>query len=248
MRRRFDSSSVSGIFSSSVSAVFALALFAASAQAARAQSSIFNAPSTDVLPPHSLYVEADYAAHLSSYEKGGFDFFGPSLIYGLRKQVEVGVNAYFTKSSEPTVAELQPNAKWQFYSDEGRGLAAAAGGVLFVPLARRAEAHTSAMLYATISKQLKARLGPRFTTGAYRLVGRMNDGETRGGMLLGYEQPLSRRLGLLADWYSGHNSYGYAAAALAVTLSKRDSIYAGYSFGNHGRGNNWLGVYYPRTF
>jgi hypothetical protein len=222
VRRRFDSSSVSGIFSISASAVFALAiwlaLFAASAQVARAQSSIFNAPSTDVMPPHSLYVEADYAAHLSSYEKGGFHFFGPSLIYGLRKQVEVGVNAYFTKSSEPTAAELQPNAKWQFYSDEGRGLAAAAGGVLFVPLAHRDETHTSALLYATISKQLKARLGPRFTTGAYRFVGRTAEGETRGGMLLGYEQPLSRRLGLLADWYSGHNSEGYAAAGLSVTL------------------------------
>ncbi len=173
MRRRFDSSSVSAVFSNSVSAFFALgiwlALFAASAQAARAQSSIFNAPSTDVLPPHTLYVEADYAAHLSSYEKGGFNFFGPSLIYGLRKQVEVGVNAYFTNSSGPTAAELQPNAKWQFYSDEGRGLAATAGGVLFVPLARSDEAHTSAMLYATISKQLKARLGPRAAADARAL-------------------------------------------------------------------------------
>lgn len=35
------------------------------------------------------------------------------------------MNAYFTKSSAPAAAELQPNAKWQFFSDEGRGLAAA---------------------------------------------------------------------------------------------------------------------------
>jgi hypothetical protein len=225
-----------------------LALFAASAQAARAQSSIFNAPSTDVMPPHTLYVEADYIAHATSYEKGGFQFFGPSVVYGVRKNFEVGVNAYFTRSSAPTAAELQPNAKWQFFSDESRGLAAAAGGILFVPLTRRAEAKTNAMLYAAVSKQLKARLGPRLTTGAYRLVGRVGEGETRGGVLLGYEQPVSRRLSFLADWYSGHNSYGYAAAGASFALSKRDALYVGYSFGNRGRGNNWLGLFYGRTF
>jgi hypothetical protein len=37
-----------------VALVLWLALLAASAQAARAQSSIFNAPSTDVIPTHEL--------------------------------------------------------------------------------------------------------------------------------------------------------------------------------------------------
>lgn len=260
MRAGLKSNNVSAFFRTGVRAVsrvgFArrvapvvwLALFAASAQGARAQSSIFNAPSTDVIPAHELYVEADYIAHAASYRKGGFQFFGPSVIYGVRKNFEVGVNAYFTKSAEPTAAELQLDAKWQFFSDESRGLAAAAGGVLFVPLTRRAEAHTNAMLYATVSKQLKARLGPRFTTGAYRFVGRVGEGETRGGLLLGYEQPVSRRFTFLADWYSGNNSEGYASAALSFALSNRGALTVGYGFGNRGRGNNWLGVFYERTF
>jgi hypothetical protein len=76
----------------------------------------------------------------------------------------------------------------------------------------------------------------------------MAEGETRGGLLLGYEQPVRRSLTFVADWYSGHNSYGYSAAGVGVMLSKRDSLYAGYSFGNEGRGNNWLGVFYGRNF
>ena len=223
-------------------------LIVAAAQSAHAQSSIFNVPSTDVLPLHSLYVEADYIAHPASYEKGGFHYFGPSVIYGVRKNVEVGLNAYYTKSSEPAVAEIQPNAKWQFYNNEDSGVAAAAGGVLSVPLTNRAATNTKAMLYTTVSKQLKGKFGPRLTTGAYGVVGHVAEGETRGGIVLGYEQPVRPRLKFVADWYSGHNSNGYAAAGVGVRLSNRDFLYAGYGFGNNGRGNNWLGVFCGHIF
>jgi hypothetical protein len=76
----------------------------------------------------------------------------------------------------------------------------------------------------------------------------MEEGETRGGLLLGYEQPLHSKLTFVADWYSGYNSFGYAAAGLGITLPKESYLYAGYSFGNRGRGNNWLGIFFGRTF
>ena len=213
-----------------------------------AQTSIFNVPTTDVLPPEKLYVEADYIAKPVSYEKGGFHYFGPSIIYGLRKNVEVGINVYYTRSAEPDELELQPNAKWQFYSDEERGLEAAAGGILFIPLKNRQATSTRAMLYATFSKQIKAKYGPRFTTGAYSFVGRMEEGETRGGVLLGYEQPFSSKVTFVTDWYSGYNSFGYVGAGLGITLPKDSYLFGGYSFGNRGRGNNWMGIFLGRTF
>jgi hypothetical protein len=228
--------------------VLLIILFAAAGQSLQAQSSIFNVPTTDVLPPQKLTVEADYIAHPAPYEKEGFQFFGPSVIYGLRKNVEVGLNAYYTLSSEPDAAEIQPNAKWQFYSDEDSGFAAAAGGILFIPLKNRETTDTKALLYVTLSRQIKGRFGPRLTTGAYSFVGRMEEGENRSGMLLGYEQPLLKRLTFVADWYSGNNSFGYAAGALGITFPKETYLYAGYSFGNQGRGNNWLGIFFGRTF
>ena len=133
--------------------------------------------------------------------------------------------------------------------DLGRGLAAAVGGVLFIPLKNRDEANTNALLYFTFSKEIKKKYGPTFTTGAYSFVGRMGEGETRAGVMLGYEQPLvPDKLYYFADWYSGDNTFGYAASGLGVEFPKANYIYAGYSFGNQGRGNNWLGIYLGHTF
>lgn len=217
-------------------------------QSVRAQSAIFNVPTTDVLPPQKLYVEADYITHPASYEKGGYHYYGPSIIYGVGKNIEIGLNAYVTRALEPEAAELQPNAKWQFYNDERTGFAAAAGGILFIPVTHRETANTKAMLYLTLSQQVKKRFGPRFTTGVYSFVGRMEEGETRTGILLGYEQPLHSKLTFFTDWYSGYNSVGYAAAGIGITFPKEQFLYAGYSFGNRGRGNNWLGIFFGRTF
>jgi hypothetical protein len=228
-----------------------LGLLAASlAGDARAQSAIFNVPTTDVLPAGDLLVEADYITHPTSYESGGFQFYGPSLIYGLGRKMEVGLNFYYTKSAEPDAAELQPNFKWRFYEDDERGLAAAAGAVLFIPVKNRDEANTNALLYLTFSKKIKhEKYGPTFTTGGYSFVGPMSEGETRAGVMLGYEQPIvPEKLFYFADWYSGNNSFGYAASGLGVILPKDSYLYAGYSFGNQGRGNNWLGIYFGRTF
>lgn len=217
-------------------------------QHARAQSAIFNVPTTDVLPPDKVYVEADYIAHPASYENGGYHYFGPSIIIGVGKNVEIGVNAYYTRAAEPEAAEIQPNLKWQFYGDERTGFAAAAGGILFVPVTHRETSNTRAMLYVTLSQQVKKRFGPRFTAGAYSFVGRMPEGETRTGILLGYEQPVHKKLTFFTDWYSGDNSFGYVAAGIGITFPKEQFLYAGYSFGNHGRGNNWLGIFFGRTF
>jgi hypothetical protein len=239
LRRRFLNLGVLGL----------LILLAVSAQQkVCAQSSIFNVPTTDVLPPQELYVEADYIAHPAPYEKAGFQYFGPAIIYGVRKNFEIGVNVYYTRSIEPDAAELQPHGKWQFFNDEESGFAAAAGGILFIPLKNRATTSTKAMLYATLSQQIKRKYGPRITAGAYSFLGRMQEGENRAGILLGLEQPLHSKLMFVTDWYSGYNSFGYAAAGIGITLPKESYLYAGYSFGNQGRGNNWLGIFFGRTF
>jgi hypothetical protein len=225
-----------------------LIILLAGAQSVCAQTSIFNVPTTDVLPPEKLYIEADYITKPVSYENGGFHYFGPTIVYGVRKNVEVGINFFYTKSSDPDEAELQPNAKWNFYNNEGKGLAAAVGGILFIPLKNRATTNTRAMLYANFSKQVEGKFGPRFTTGAYGFVGRMEEGETRRGIMLGYEQPLSGKVTFVTDWFSGYNVFGYTGVGLGVDLPKNSYLFTGYSFGNRGRGNNWLGIFLARTF
>ncbi len=119
---------------------------------------------------------------------------------------------------------------------------------MIIPLKNRETTKTNAMLYANFSKQFKGKYAPRFTSGAYSFVGRMEEGETRRGVMFGYEQPLSSKVTFVTDWFSGYNVFGYAGAGLGVDLPKDGYLFAGYSFGNRGRGNNWLGIFLARTF
>ncbi len=71
---------------------------------------------------------------------------------------------------------------------------------------------------------------------------------TKGGAIVGYEQPVSKRVSFVADWFSGKNAFGYVTPGFSISLPKSSLFNVGYSMGNHGRGNNALFVYYGITF
>jgi hypothetical protein len=213
-----------------------------------AQSTIFNAPSTDVQAPRKVYFEADFITHFASYANGGYQTYEPRIVVGLPGNMEVGANVVYTRSGSPEPIEVQPNFKWQFYSNEKRGLAIAAGVLVAVPVTRRREGRTTGLVYVVGSKSFPGKRGPRLTFGGYQLVGRFDDGTDKTGVLAGVEQPLNKTFSFVTDWFSGNNDYGYVTPGVGITLSPKNNIYAGYSIGNQGRGNNSLGVYYGHTF
>jgi hypothetical protein len=215
---------------------------------AAAQSTVFNIPSSDVLEPRKVYVEAEFITHFASYQNGGYQTYGPHVVAGLPGNTEVGINAFYTRASPAEPVTIEPNFKWQFYNNEKIGVALAAGVLISIPVTHRRSANTTGMVYLVGSKSFEASHAPRLTFGGYRLVGRFDDGTDKTGVLAGYEQPITKRLSFLVDWFSGNNDLGYVTAGTGLTLSPRDSVYAGYSFGNQGRGNNSLGIYYGRTF
>ena len=203
------------------------------------QTTVFYAPSTDVVGVQRTYVEADLVTHLAAYKDGGYQIFGVRAVYGVRKRMEAGVNVYFgTSAYSPEPVVVQPNFKWQFYYDEGKGLAASAGVLVSMPVTHRSAGRTSGFLYAVGSKKIAGDYGPRLTVGAYHLAVRADKGTTKQGAIIGYEQPINRRLAFMADWTSGRNHLGYLTAGGFMMLSPRSAVFLGYSVGNHGRGNN----------
>jgi hypothetical protein len=70
----------------------------------------------------------------------------------------------------------------------------------------------------------------------------------KGGAIVGYEQPLASKVAFVADWFSGKNGFGYVTPGFSFSLPKNQLINVGYSFGNSGRKNNALFVYYGVTF
>jgi len=215
----------------------------------KAQSTLFNIPSTDVVAKHKTYVEFDFVSHLESHENGGFQAYVPRIVFGAGKNVEIGTNVAFLDALAPDQpVELQPNIKYQFYNNEKNGVAAAGGGILYAPIANRTGTDTFGLLYTTVSKKFKGTYGPRVTGGGYGLVGRTNGNGNEGGGIFGYEQPLHAKVNFVMDWLSGKNRFGYVTPGLSFVVSKTSALYVGYSIGNFGRKNNALFVYYGITF
>jgi hypothetical protein len=216
---------------------------------ARAQSTLFNIPSTDVVPQKRVYLEFDFISHLESHADGGFQAYVPRAVFGVGKRWEAGVNVAFLDTEAPDQpVELQPNVKYQFYGNEDNGVSAAAGGILYTPVRNRAGVDTFGLLYTVVSKKVKGSYGPRVTGGGYGLVGRANGNGSEGGAILGYEQPVHKRVNFVADWLSGRNRFGYVTPGFSVAFPRGSALYAGYSLGNVGRKNNALFVYYGITF
>ncbi|HYW70592.1 MAG TPA: hypothetical protein VE961_06145 [Pyrinomonadaceae bacterium] len=233
----------------SIGALGALLGIMLSTHIVNAQSTLFNIPSTDVVAKKKTYVEFDFISHFESHQDGGFQGYVPRVVVGVGKHVEIGTNVAFVDTLAPDQpVEIQPNVKYQFYSNEKNGVAASVGGILYTPIAHRAGIDTFGMLYSTVSKKFRGNYGPRLTGGGYGLVGRASGNGNEGGAIAGYEQPVSRKVNFVMDWFSGKNRFGYVTPGFAFTVSKTSALYAGYSIGNSGRKNNALFVYYGITF
>ena len=213
-----------------------------------AQSTLMNVPSTDVVSSKKVYVEMDFLTNYAWQREGSFQNYIPRTVIGLPKNFEAGVNVSFTHvTGEDSPVEVQPNVKWQFYSNENNGVAAAVGCVLYTPITNRAGTDTLGQCYAVGSKQFSGRFGPRFTGGGYVLMGAPSE-HSKGGAIVGYEQPLTKKLYFIADWFSGDNRFGYVSSGLSLATPKDSSLTAGYAFANRGRGKNSLFVYYGKQF
>jgi hypothetical protein len=215
-----------------------------------AQSTVMNAPSTDVVSAKKVYLEMDFITNYA-WAQGDERFanYLPRAVVGVGNHIEVGANVSYTRvpgGGEPL--ELQPNAKWQFYNNEEKGLAAAAGCMWFIPVTHRSGTDTFGQCYSTASKRFKGDYGPRFTGGAYTLIAARKDLGTRTGAIAAYEQPLSDRLAFIVDWQSGNNRFGYISPAVNVTVPRNGNLSAGYAIANQGRGRNWFFLFYGQQF
>jgi len=246
-----------------VPTVLLLLVFVLVSQTARAQSTIFNIPSTDTVAKSKGYFEFDYLAQAPGPEEGAStQIFNPRILIGLPKNIEVGFNVpiYHNSDGDPSsLSYIQPNIKAKLYNDDAKGVAAAAGIITNFPLNRTADQLPFALVYGNFSKKV-GKAGPRFTAGPYGVIAKQDDPNkvtfagTRGGVLLGYEQPIGGRFSFVADWFSGKNSVGYFTPGISISLPHSGLFNAGYSIGNdswadsNATKNRYVFFYYGVTF
>jgi hypothetical protein len=232
-----------------------------------AQSTIFNIPTTDTVTAKKVYAEFDFMPQVPGGEASRTYMYNPRLVVGAPGNLEFGVNfpMYNTRTSSTSATNgyIQPNAKWKFYNNDNAGIAMAVGGLINTPLNNRSVQDSWGLLYGLISKKIKTGdYGPRFHGGAYGVVSAnqdVHDGPVsflgpRAGAIIGYEQPVSKKVSIVADWFSGKNGLGYFTPGVSITLPKNGLLNAGYSIGNDSWENNnatknrYFFLYYGVTF
>jgi hypothetical protein len=218
------------------------------AVAASAQLTILNIPTAETQPKRTFSLEGDLITKPVRFVDGGYRSYGYRAVYGLDHKTDIGANFYLTHDDSGAAGELQFNAKRLVHRNEGRGTAASVGAIGFFPLRNDTPLRAHFLFYAVGSKELRRARGLRLTGGGYHVFRGGREFGTRTGAFVGAEQPIARRISFLADWTSGDNRFGYSAAGLSFTLTSRQYLTASYNFGNTGRGNNALSLYYGYTF
>ncbi len=205
---------------------------------------VFFVPSTDTQEERTIHLTLEAYSHFAKYKNGGFQSYGQSIVFGLKKNVEVGVNYYYTHDIDGGASELQPNIKWKAYESENNGIAVSFGTVAFIPFGKKAGDRMTAQFYANASKTFESAKDMRLTGGIYGMANMPKDFGTRTGIMVGFEQPITKKFKLIADWTSGNNNLGYSNFGFSYDLKRPQNLSVAYTIGNSGRGNNFLSIHY----
>ena len=223
-----------------LSALVLLSLCGAS-EAARAQQTIFNVPSTDVLDRGKVYAELDAAFKPNDSEAlGRFSSFVPRVVVGAGGRVEVGLNVTGNVQPGPDATTLVPVIKYKFYDGKDNGFAIVGGDHLFAPVRNRAY-NAGNYVYLEFSKTFK-QSGTRLTAGGYDFTRSVVANANRAGGQFGFEQPVGKKVTLAADYFTGKHAAGYFTPGAVFRVGPKLTGYAGYSIGNQNpsRGNHFF--------
>lgn len=199
----------------------------------RAQQTIFNVPTTDVLDRGKVYVELDVPFKIDNDAANvvpRFSSFVPRIVIGAGGRVEVGLNLTGNINPGPDSTTLVPAIKYKAYDGGDNGLAVVFGDNVFIPV-RNKSYDMGNYFYAQASKTFSTKT--RVTLGGYHFSDNVvATGAQRVGGQFGFEQPITPNFGFAADWYTGKHAAGYFTPGVIFKPHSKVTGYAGYSLGN----------------
>lgn len=198
---------------------------------AKAQQTIFNVPSTDVLDKGKVYVEFDATFKPNDQEAvRRFSSFVPRVVVGTGGNVEVGLNITGNIQPGADTTTLSPTVKWRPYFNEEKGWSVVVGDNVFIPV-RNKSYDIGNYAYAQVSKSFKS--GTRVTAGGYHYSKDVvAPNAQRAGGQFGFEQTVNKYLNINADWITGKHAAGYFTPGVAFKPHPKVTGYVGYSIGN----------------
>lgn len=208
---------------------------------ARAQQTVFNVPTTDVLDKDKVYFELDISAKPNdSAAVPRFSSFVPRLVAGAGGRVEIGLNVAGNVQPGADTTTLVPAVKWKVYDGKSNGRAVALGNNLFIPVRNKAY---DLGTYAYVMAQQTFKTNTRVGAGGYFFSKNVvaPDANRAGGQFT-FEQPVTKKLNINADWFTGRHANGLFAFGVAYKLTNKLTGVAAYSIGNANasKGNHFL--------
>jgi hypothetical protein len=216
-----------------MAAAVATMALAVSAASARAQQTLFNVPSADVLDKGKVYLEEDTLWRSSDPDFAVFTMRG---VYGLGSNVEAGVNFGGFVTPGRSIPTATATMKWQPVKIGSFALTAGAHGLFFLGGSKDGGPSGWFHVHGSYSFPTNTRLtaGGWVATSGYAAPG------STGGGTFGLEQKVNDHLTLAADWFTGRNGIGYLSPGV-ISAWGPWTFYAGWSIKNgDSKGNGAL--------
>jgi len=198
---------------------------------ARAQQTVFNVQTTDVLDKGKVYLELDVSFKPNnSTVVNKFSSFVPRLVVGAGHRVETGVNILGNIQPGPDSTIISPTVKWKVYDGKDNGWAIVLGDNVFIPVHNRAYdigTYTYVMSQKTFNKNTRIGFGGYFFSKDV-----VAPNATRAGGQFTFEQPLNKKVTVAADWFTGKHSAGYFTPGVVFKVGSKITGYASYTIGN----------------
>jgi hypothetical protein len=213
------------------------------ATASRAQETVFNVPSPDILGKGKWYFETDQYFRSWDTSSGNAAFFFARGVTGVGSNVEVGLNAGPFDYLHASVPFIDAAVKWrpldvafgENEKDKG-SYGFFFGNNLGVGVYGSAEGDVHDYVYGAAYVVLPE-WKTRFSVGPYYATENYFASDGRFGAQITGEQPIPGCEGLTfaADWFSGD---GAAATVGFIWAHGPLTLYAAYGFANQGRDND----------
>ena len=215
-------------------ALASAALFFISTAFARAQETVFNVPSADVLDRGKVYLEVDNALQSTTGDVATV----PRLVAGVGYNVEAGFNLGPFSTATGTIRNFSPTIKYKPYEKKKNGFSFFVGDNVYIPL-DPAPYSAASYTYAAMAKKWKK---TRITGGGYFFSKNLVANGYRGGGQFSLEQQLMPKVSAAVDWFTGNTSTSYVTPGLVISLPKRITLFPAYEIGNHhlSEGNHYF--------
>lgn len=209
-----------------------LILIIFSAVKADAQQTVFNVPSADVTPKNAIFLQ--HESQFKPYNPNAFWLGTHYSAYGIGHNTELDASLFNVGAPATNSITLGlgfksaipvPGLKEKFPQRE---IKVTVGSELLISLDGRGAGNWS---YAHISGRLpktNTRLTSGISFGTRHVFGRDNV-----SFIAAVEQPVTDKLNIIADWYSGNEHFaGNLIAGFSYKLPKDFNLYAGYQIPN----------------